>query len=225
MDGWIKLHRKLSDNPIWTSEPFTDGQALVDLILLANHKQGQIKVRGIRIIIDRGQVGWSELKLSKRWRWSRGKVRRFLRFLEAEKMIKIVQQNNNVTTIVTILNYSRYQESSTTSGTTNGQQTDTNKNVKNVKNVKNIYKDELKNTDDKYYHAFFEFLIGNGQDIIMERSISLEKPLITYKQFKELQRIAKEKNKKIRDTVLEFENYGKGSYKSLYLTIRKWLQR
>ena len=36
--GWIKLHRTLQDNKLWYSEPLTKGQAWVDLILLANHK-------------------------------------------------------------------------------------------------------------------------------------------------------------------------------------------
>ena len=38
MEGWIKLHRSISDNDLWTSEPFSRGQAFVDLILLASHK-------------------------------------------------------------------------------------------------------------------------------------------------------------------------------------------
>lgn len=134
MQGWIKLHRKIAENPIWLSEPFTDGQALVDLIILANHKEGLLKVRGIRLQIKRGQVGWSELKLAERWQWSRGKVRRFLKHLEGEKVIKIEQQKNKVTSLITIINYKLYQSSGTTNDTTDGQQTgqqtDTNKNDK-----------------------------------------------------------------------------------------------
>ena len=34
------LHAKLQDNPLWTCEAFTRGQAWVDLILLANHSYG-----------------------------------------------------------------------------------------------------------------------------------------------------------------------------------------
>jgi hypothetical protein len=141
MQGWIKLHRKIAENPIWMSEPFTDGQALVDLILLANHKDGHIKVRGIRYPVSRGQVGWSEIKLAERWQWSRGKVRRFLKHLEDEKTIKIVQQKNKVTSIISIVNYKQYQSGGTTNGTTDEQQTvqqtDTNKNDNNEKNEEN----------------------------------------------------------------------------------------
>lgn len=138
-EGWIRIWRKLQDDRIWTTEPFTRGQAWVDLILLANHEDGFFRVRGVRVEIKRGQVGWSEVSLSKRWKWSRGKVRRF--FFEIEKNdLKIVQQKNNVCTLITIINYDTYQTNGTANGTTDGQQTvqqtDTNKNDKNVKNVK-----------------------------------------------------------------------------------------
>lgn len=137
MSGWIKIHRRLCADDFWLSEPFTDGQAWVDLLMLANHTDGYIKVRGIRHKVSRGEVGWSELKLSKRWQWSRGKVRRFLSFLQQENMIKIGQQNNKVTTIISICKYVDYQANGTTSDTTDGQQTvqqtDTNKNEEEEK--------------------------------------------------------------------------------------------
>jgi len=95
MSGWIKLHRKLQSNPIWLSEPFTRGQAWVDLILLANHSKGFLRARGVRVDVERGQIGMSHVKLSERWTWSRGKVKRFLNELEMDQ--QIVQQNNNIT--------------------------------------------------------------------------------------------------------------------------------
>ena len=38
MNGYIKLHRSLMDNPLWTEKPFSRGQAWVDLLMLANRK-------------------------------------------------------------------------------------------------------------------------------------------------------------------------------------------
>jgi hypothetical protein len=129
---------------MWLNDPFTDGQAWVDLLMLANHREGVIKVRGIRITVGIGQVGWSEKRLSERWKWSRGKVRRFVQFLVQQNMIEVVQQKNKITTIISICKYSNYQGGDTTNGTTNdttddttdGQQTDTNKNGKKEKNLK-----------------------------------------------------------------------------------------
>ena len=121
--GWIKLYRQIEDNPYWLSEPFTRAQAWVDLLLLANHKPGHIRVRGIKVEVGRGQVGWSERELAKRWRWSRGKVRRFFSELGSKTVQQIEPQKNNVTTLITIVNYDRYQMDDTTNGTTDGPQT------------------------------------------------------------------------------------------------------
>ena len=97
MDGWVKFHRRFLDSDLWLSEPFTKGQAWVDLFSIANHKNGFIRVRGNRVEVKRGQVGWSQVRLAKRWKWSRGKVRRFLDELEDIDK-KIVQQKTRITT-------------------------------------------------------------------------------------------------------------------------------
>jgi len=136
--GWVKLHRKLSDNKLWTSEPFTRGQAWVDMLMLANHKEDFFYVRGNRVTVQRGQLGWSQLGLSKRWSWSRGKTKRFLNELEIDQ--QIVQQNNFISSLIIIVNYEQYQgdgqqtvQRTDSRRTADGQQTDTNKNVKNDK--------------------------------------------------------------------------------------------
>lgn len=143
-EGWVKIHRKLQDNKVWLSEPFTRAQAWVDLILLANHKDGYIRVAGERIDLKRGQCGWSILNLSKRWKWSRGKTTRFLKELANDAQITLKTDTRN--SIITICNYNDFQSNDTTDSTTDDttdghqmiQQTDTNKNVKKEKNEKNI---------------------------------------------------------------------------------------
>ena len=144
LDGWIKLHRQIISHKIWLSEKFTDGQAWIDLLLLANHQAGMVNKRGIRLDVPRGFVGWSELNLGKRWKWSRGKVRRFFVFLIQQNMIETVQQNNKLTTLIKIVNYEQYQDNSTTdniiNSTTDGHQTDIKRyRNKNNKKEKNIY--------------------------------------------------------------------------------------
>lgn len=133
-NGWFRVYRKLFESDLWLKEPFTRGQAWIDLVGNANHKPGFFWVRGNEVKLKRGQIGWSEITMAKRWGWSRGKVRRFLKWLKTEQQIE-QQKLFKLTTIVTISNYDKYQ-----SDTTDGQQTDnrryTNKNVKNDKNVK-----------------------------------------------------------------------------------------
>jgi len=137
--GWIKLHRKLMDNELWKAEPFTKGQAMVDLLMLANHKDGFIYKRGNHLNVSRGQVGWSQIKLSERWGWSRPKIKRFINDLEKDGFL--LQQNNNVSSLITILNYNIYQGDVTPDVAAEKQQKSsrryTNKNDKNVKNEKN----------------------------------------------------------------------------------------
>lgn len=147
--GWIKLFRCIANDTMWEQKPFSRGQAWVDLLILANHKDGYITVRGVDVEVKRGQVGWSEKAFSKRWGWSRGRVHRFLTLLEHQTEQKIVQHKTNVTTVITILNYERYQgcdtpdrtADSTPNDTADGHQTipqtvpqtDTNKNNKKDK--------------------------------------------------------------------------------------------
>jgi len=121
--GWIKLHRSIFDNDLWNAEPFTKGQAWIDLIGNANHKACSTWVRGIEIRVERGQISWSELTMAKRWQWSRGKVRRYLGTLKTKQMI--VQQNNNLTSIISICNYEVYQSDSTADSTANDTANDT----------------------------------------------------------------------------------------------------
>jgi len=135
--GWIRLHRKIMADPMWLAEPFTRAQAWVDLLILANHTDGYIRKRGIRIDLKRGDVGWSQLELAKRWRWSRGKVKRFLSELCSGNDPKMIQQNEHqnikITSHYSIINYERYQSD----GQQNEHQTDIkryrNKNDKNDK--------------------------------------------------------------------------------------------
>ena len=158
MEGWVKLYRKLTESALWTSEPFTKGQAWVDLLAMANHTDGRILINGGWFDIQRGQLHTSELKLASRWKWSKGKVTRFLNVLKMDGMLNVECSKGGTTngTTLTIVNYSIYQDSDTTDSTTNGQRTVQrtvqrtdngqyiNKNDKNDKNVKNERKKEEK---------------------------------------------------------------------------------
>ncbi len=142
MEGWIKLHRGLLDNDLWRSEPFSRGQAWVDLLLLANHKESFFYKRGNKVIVKRGQVGRSSVELSDRWNWSRTKINKFLKDLQKEQ--QIILHKSTVTQLITIVNYDTYQEKEQQTGqqkdsrrTAEEQQKDTYKNDKKEKNEKN----------------------------------------------------------------------------------------
>jgi hypothetical protein len=107
MSGWIKLHRKITENPLYFSEPFNRSMAWIDMLLIANHSDNYFFKRGIRVEVKVGQIGYDLDTLGKRWQWSRGKVERFMQMLENDN--QIVRQKTNVTTLISIVNYKEYQ--------------------------------------------------------------------------------------------------------------------
>jgi len=112
-DGGVFLVRELFWKSLWTGGcsrecGFHPGAAWVDLLGLANDCDSELVVRGIQIPITRGQVGWSQFELARRWGWSRTKVKAFLKRLEKDGRITI--KTDNETTIITITNYCEYQD-------------------------------------------------------------------------------------------------------------------
>ena len=119
--GWFKTHRSLTNSDLWLAEPFTRGQAWADLIGLANYLPGHIRRRGIRVTVNRGQVGWSQETLAVRWQWGLGKVKRFLKELKVDGRISVEMglKNIKVTALITITNYDMYQGSGPEDGLEN----------------------------------------------------------------------------------------------------------
>ena len=150
--GWIKLNRKIFENWLWADgEPFDKRSAWIDLLLLANHKDHKILHNGKEIEVKRGEVNRSLLQLSQRWRWSRGKTRRFISVLEAANMV-----NRNSTTdgtTLTIINYSVYQDSEPTNDTTDGTTSGT-KGGTTVSQRSDIYKNDKKENNEKNHQEF-----------------------------------------------------------------------
>ncbi len=152
--GWIKLHRTIRENWIWQDRPFSRGQAWVDLLLRANHKDTKVPIDGIPRLIKRGQFLTSLEKLGEAWGWERRKVRRFLVALGDDGMLTYKMSKNG--TMITIENYDFFQGHGTTDGTTDGTadgtedgiQTIMNKNDKNKKNMHTQFHSFQQNTYD-----------------------------------------------------------------------------
>lgn len=105
--GWIKVDRKLLENSIWTKEKFTKGQAWIDLLLLANHKDSRELYRGNMKDFKKGNVYRSIDWLSKRWGWTWRTTERYLKMLEKEQMLSIKCTKHDTT--ITIVNWGLYQ--------------------------------------------------------------------------------------------------------------------
>ena len=154
MSGWICLHRDIQNHWIFSdAERF---RAWVDLIMLSNHEDNKFMINDTLITVTRGQLAWSQLSLSNRWKWTRQKTRTFLKLLQNESMIDT--KSNHHTTIITICNYSQYQDSPTNQQPTNNQpitnqQPTLNQPITTDNNVNNVNKKE-KSTRAKI--PFFE---------------------------------------------------------------------
>jgi hypothetical protein len=148
IDGWIYLWRCSTDNHLYFLEPFTKWQAWQDMLLLAAFKPHGKPIRGITVELQRGQLAASDRYLARRWKWSVGKVRRFLRHLESKSVAQIVSQTNNVSRVITITNYEWYQKdgitNESTGGITDGAQTKHKRN----KEKEGITKGEEKETKE-----------------------------------------------------------------------------
>lgn len=126
--NWIKLNRAIMDDWIWTdgnNEPFDKRSAWIDLLMLAYDKDTFKVHKGQIVEIKRGQVPYSKEFLANRWRWSRGKVDRFLLALKRDKKCTVNSTTHGTT--ITIENYAKWQGERATDSTTNrstgGQQT------------------------------------------------------------------------------------------------------
>lgn len=113
--GWIKLHRSIQDNWIWSADKsFDKAHAFTDIILSCNHADSKIAFDGKPMVIKRGELLTSILQLSQRWGWSTKKVGNFLNTLEQDHMIS--QERNTKRTLIKVLNYDTYQSTEPNSG-------------------------------------------------------------------------------------------------------------
>lgn len=141
MEGWIKLHRKLLENPIVCKDK--DYLAVwIYLLLNATHTEYDTLFRGKRITLQKGQLITGRKSVSEKLKIDENKVQRILKTLENEQQIE--QQKSNKNRLITIVSWNKYQQNEqqneqqvNNNRTTNEQQVNTNKNIKNIKNDKN----------------------------------------------------------------------------------------
>lgn len=117
-NGWIKLHRSIQSHWLWADrDPFDKRSAWIDLLLMANFTDFKIMRNGRLMHRERGEVNTSILYLTERWKWSRPKVKHFLKTLESDGMITTKSTTDGTT--ITIEKYDFFQGQGTTDVTTN----------------------------------------------------------------------------------------------------------
>ena len=112
MDGWIRVQRSLVEHWLWQDEPYSFGQAWIDLLLTASWKDHKSYFHGELEHKKAGTVYTSKRYLAERWKWNRRKLDKFLSALESDKMVEI--ESIKYCTTINIVNYTMYQDVRTT---------------------------------------------------------------------------------------------------------------
>jgi hypothetical protein len=204
--GWIKLHRKIQDTQGYFSEEFCKNMAWVDLLILANHAEDYYFVRGVKVTVKRGQVGHSAETLAKRWKWSRGKVKRFLDLLQSQE--QIVVNKDNVMTLITILKYEQYQG--------DGEQKErTTPAIKKEVPLSYVPTD----IEKQWFDSFNKWVVNNAANVSkMKEPFTIEQFLKAKKEFG---------GQALTDMLAKMHNYKPLVEKnvSAYLTFCNWMKR
>lgn len=119
-NGWIKLHRKILENPI--SRKPTYAWLWIFLLLRANHKETKFLWNGQEITIKEGQILTGRKELSKETGIPETTIERALAHFEKNGH-QIGQQKTTKYRVITILNWKQYQNMDTKADnkrTTNG---------------------------------------------------------------------------------------------------------
>lgn len=105
--GYIMLSRRFFANPLWV-EPreYSRAEAWLDLIQAAGIEERVIILDGRAIESRRGELAASRRFLENRWRWSAGKVTRFLDMLKSQGMIETRKEHGQA--VIRLCNYDTY---------------------------------------------------------------------------------------------------------------------
>lgn len=141
-NGFVKIHRKMLDNPVVCKDN-DYFRVWLYLLLNASHKGYSAIFNGKKIELKAGQLITGRKSIAEKCNISESKAQRILKSFEIEQQIE--QQTGNKNRLITVLNWDKYQNSEqqieqqvNIKRTSNEQQVNTNKNVKNDKKVKNV---------------------------------------------------------------------------------------
>ncbi|MDD4892368.1 MAG: hypothetical protein PHH73_00015 [Candidatus Rickettsiella isopodorum] len=106
--GYIKLYRSITEKSWWLKQRFTWGQAWIDMLLMAKHKNMILTVNYKPYDVPLGSFVTSQRKLAERWRWSISTVNSFLNYLQKAEC-QIEHKTEHSFTHIYILNWKKHQ--------------------------------------------------------------------------------------------------------------------
>jgi len=132
MEGWIKLHRKIRNNPIYKNSKAL--HCWIECLLRANHTREVVYVGRKRIVLEPGQFITGREKFAEAVNMSPTTVWFWINSFKVDSMIDI--KTTNKYSIISIKNWDKYQNLDSkvdSKKTAKRQQKDTDKNNKNNK--------------------------------------------------------------------------------------------
>lgn len=117
MGGTVNISRSIWQDAAFKSEPFTEREAFIWLIMDASYTCREKRVGNVTVTLRRGQLIASVRFMAEAWQWSKSRVDRFLWRLENRDMIGT--DSGTGVNVITICKYDDYQGKPKGSGTAN----------------------------------------------------------------------------------------------------------
>ena len=125
MSGWVKIYRRILDNPAFRNE--AEAMCFAWMVLRAQWRDTEVRYKGRVIRLRRGELAISLRDMADDWEWSKSRCERFIDRLKTGTLTETRTETG--VTIITICNYSKYQdpedEAGTVAETEAGQDRDT----------------------------------------------------------------------------------------------------
>ena len=173
--GWIRLHRKLKDHWLWSSDNRL--KWWIDILLTVNYEHKSVLIKGTLIDCDRGQSVKSLQNWASDWNVSKKTVSDFFKLLKKDNML--LTENMKITTRITVCNFDAYNDTVNATETLSKREvnaTETpskrerstnnkNKELKKIEeyNKKPIFSEEIIFVFDSIKNNFPEKTWNNGQ--------------------------------------------------------------
>jgi len=173
--GYVKVYRKLRDNPIYKNSKAV--HILIECLFRASHKDHSIFLERQRVALKSGQFCMGYREFSESVSLSVSVIYYWFDVLEVERILE--RKSSPSGTIVTILNWDEYQKVERKverKKNASRTQIELNKNGKNGKNGNNIYKGTLGNLKlSEILNKYIDLINSNTKKNFRETSGRKEK--------------------------------------------------
>jgi hypothetical protein len=107
MSGTVNISRAIFDHEFFASEPMTEREAWIWLIMEASWKPRKKRAGDVIVDLERGQLAASVRFMAAAWKWTPARVQRYLCKLKQAEMV--TQADGARVTVLAIKNYETFQ--------------------------------------------------------------------------------------------------------------------